>query len=219
VAQPSEPPASAGIALIRAMRRVRKELGQDHRYAHSLRVARFGARLAGAHRADPRQARLAGLYHDIARLYSTERLLDECAARGLAIDAFERANPIVLHAPLGALIAGSEYGVADTAILSAIAKHTVAAAHMTRLDAIVYLADALEPGRRFPERAGYASLALRDLDSAMREVLGSTIAYLRGRDLDIAPQTLAAARSFRTSVASVSGKHLETTIPAPSRSA
>ncbi len=191
------------------MRRVRADLSQDHRYAHTLRVARLAERLAFAHGEDPHRARLAGLLHDVARLYSAERLVAECTARGLPIDAFERANPIVLHARLGAEIARDDFGVGDEAVLAAIRKHTVAAPQMSRLDSIVYLADALEPGRDYPERAAYAALALSDLEAAMRAVLASTFAYLAWRGHDIAPQTLAAAAAFGVPLASVSRERRE----------
>jgi len=202
--------AEPGVALMHAMRRVRKELGQDHRYAHVLRVARLAERLARAHGEDARKARLAGLLHDLARLYSADRLLEECRARGMPIDAFELANPIVLHARLGAEFARDFYGVDDETILSAIRKHTVAAAEMSRLDTIVFLADGLEPGRTFAARAGYEQLALRDLSAAMRAVLTSTAGYLHERGLEIAPQTRAAAAAFGVRLASVSESRLET---------
>jgi predicted HD superfamily hydrolase involved in NAD metabolism len=110
----------------------------------------------------------------------------------MPIDDFERAHPIVLHARLGAELARDLFGVTDPAVLSAIRKHTVGDPVMEPLDVAVYLADALEPGRDYPERAGYATLAERDLDSAFRAVVESSIDYLRGRGEDIAPQTLAA---------------------------
>jgi hypothetical protein len=128
----------------------------------------------------------------------------------MPIDDFERANPVVLHARLGAELARETYGVDDAAILSAIRKHTVAAENMSRLDVILYLADGIEPGRDYPERAGFVRLALRDLDAAMAAVLGSTIAYLGHRSLDVAPQTWAAARRLGVAVASVSAHDLET---------
>lgn len=187
---------ATGLDFVRAAKRVRAHLGQDHRYAHVLRVARFADTLAARHGEDTQRARVAGLLHDLARLYSAERLVRECTERGLTIDAFERENPIVLHARLGAELARTEFGVNDPQILSAIARHTVAAARMSRLDAIVYLADGLEPGREFADRAGYAEIAGRDLDAAMRDVLQSTIAYLRSRNIPIAPQTLAAAQAY-----------------------
>jgi predicted HD superfamily hydrolase involved in NAD metabolism len=181
---------------VRTARAVRETLAQRHRYAHVLRVARFAERLARAHALDTEAARTAALLHDLARLYSEERLLRESAERGLAIDDFERAHPVVLHARLGAELARERFGVEDESVLSAIRKHTLADAVMSPLDAVVYLADGLEPGREFPERAELAVLAERDLDAAMRGVLASSIAYLRGRGLPVAPQTRAAARRY-----------------------
>jgi predicted HD superfamily hydrolase involved in NAD metabolism len=186
----------SGIAFVRAARTVRAALDQRYRYAHVLRVARMAEALARAHGVDPHSARVAGLLHDLARLYPAERLLRECAERGMAIDAFERAQPVVLHARLGAELARERFGADDPGVLSAIRKHTLADAVMSPLDKVVYLADGLEPGRDFADRAALAALAFRDLDAAMRAVLASSVAYLRERGLDIAPQTLAAAATF-----------------------
>ena len=173
-------------------RRVREWIGQEHRYAHILRVARTAERLARAHGVDPLPARVAGLLHDLARLYPGERLLRECAERGMPVDGFERANPVVLHARLSAELAREQFGVSDEAILAAIRKHTVAAATMGPLDEIVYLADGLEPGRDFAGRAETLALALADLGEGMRTALAHTLAYQHTRNLTPAPQMLAA---------------------------
>ena len=149
--------------------RVRAHLQQDHRYAHCVRVARFSERLALAHGQSSYKARIAGMLHDLARLYSWERLLEESQTRGLPIDAYAKEHPIVLHAPLSARLARDEFGVSDPAILSAISKHTLGARDMSALDCIVYLADSLEPGREFAGRAGLAALAFEDLERAMGE--------------------------------------------------
>jgi predicted HD superfamily hydrolase involved in NAD metabolism len=185
-----------GVAFVRIARGVRAAINSPARYAHVLRVARFSERLAFDHGADPLRARLAGLLHDLARLYSTQRLLSDCAARTMPIDAFERANPIVLHAPLGAELAREYFGITDASILSAIAKHTVAAREMSTLDKIVYLADTLEPGRDFTDRAELAALARHDLDAAMDATLRSHIAHMHAQGAQVAPQTLAAAQFY-----------------------
>ena len=185
-----------GVEFVRTARSVRETLGQRHRYAHVLRVARTAAHLARVHGADVERARTAGLLHDLARLWSGEELLRGAAERGMPVDGFERAHPVVLHARLGAELARERYGIDDEAVLSAIRKHTVADAVMSPLDRIVYLADALEPGRTFPERAALAALAERDLDAAMRATIANSTAYLRGHGQAVAPQTLAAARTF-----------------------
>lgn len=188
--------AAGGVGFVQLCRRVREEIAQAHRYAHTLRVARLADRLAQSHSEDAERARLAGMLHDLARLYPPERLLAECVARKMRIDAFERSHPVVLHARLGAELARERYGVDDPAILSAIRAHTLGAGRMSRLDVILYLADGLESGRDFPERASLEALAFADLDAAMRATLRSTIAYLGARGLAVSPATLAAIKSF-----------------------
>ncbi len=185
-----------GITFVRTARRVCTDLGQRHRYAHVLRVTRLAVQIARAHHLDTARALTAGLLHDLARLYTGAELIEACEARHLAIDAFERANPIVLHARLGAELARERYGVDDPAALSAMRKHTVAAAEMSPLDCAVYLADALEPGRDFAERAALARLAFKDLDRAMLAVLRLSAAHLRENGLTVAAQTLAALSVF-----------------------
>jgi len=187
---------ATGIDFVRAARRVRERIDQRHRYAHILRVARTAEALARAHGIDRRPTRIAGLLHDLARLYPGERLLRECTERGLSIDDFERASPIVLHARLGAELAREEFGVEDEAILSAIRKHTLAAATMSGLDEILYLADGLEPGRDFTGRAAILALAFDDLAAAMAAQLTESIEYYRERGLSPAPQTLAALKHY-----------------------
>jgi len=177
-------------------RRVRAHLGQDRRYEHCVRVARCADLLAQRHGIDPAKARVAAMLHDLARLYSERRLIDECERRGLAIDEFERRNPIVLHARLGAALARELFGIDDGQVLSAIEKHTTAAAAMSPLDCVVYLADLLEPGRTFEGRERLWALAQRDLHEAMREAIAQTVRHLRAGARDAAPATAAAARTF-----------------------
>ncbi len=184
------------MTYARLASQVRTHIGQEHRYEHSVRVARCADLLAQRHALDPGNARLAGMLHDLARLYPAKRLLAECDLRSMPVSSFERANPVVLHARLGAAIAQEAFGVHDPAVLSAIEKHTVGAPDMTPLDCAVYLADSLEPGRSFEGRADIWELALGDLAAGMRESLRGTLEYLARKGLPVAPQTLGAARRF-----------------------
>jgi len=180
------------VTFAQLANRVREHLGQHHRYAHSVRVARCADELAQRHGLDARKARLAGLLHDLARLYSPERLIAECEARGLPITSEAREHPVLLHAPLGAALARERFGVEDADVLSAIAKHTTGAAQMSPLDRAVYLADSLEPERSFPERAELWELALRDLEAATRETM---LHSERRRALKAARAQMAEARA------------------------
>ncbi len=136
------------------------------------------------------------MLHDLARLYSASRLIDECELRGMAIDPFERANPIVLHARLGASIAQESFGIHDPEVLSAIEKHTVAAKEMSALDCVLYLADGLEPGRKFDGRDALWHLACTNLHAGMRETIAQSMGYFERQGIPVAPQTLAAAKTF-----------------------
>jgi predicted HD superfamily hydrolase involved in NAD metabolism len=175
---------------------VRAHIGQAHRYQHTVRVARCADVLAQRHGLDTRKARLAGMLHDLARLYPGPRLIDECELRSMPVSAFERANPVVLHARLGAALAQEAFGVHDPEVLSAIERHTTGDAGMSPLDCAVYLADGLEPGRSHAERGALWEIAMHDLDEGMRAVLRSTFAYLARKGIPVAPQTLGAAQQF-----------------------
>jgi predicted HD superfamily hydrolase involved in NAD metabolism len=184
------------VKYVNLAAQVRAHIGQSHRYEHTVRVARCADVLAQRHGLDARKARLAGMLHDLARLYPAKRLLAECELRSMPVSAFERANPIVLHARLGASLAQEAFGVHDPDVLSAIEKHTTGDAGMTPLDCAVFLADALEPGRDYPEREALWTLSLGDLGAGTRGVLRSTVEHLQRKGLPVAPQTLAAARQF-----------------------
>lgn len=177
-------------------RRVRGQLGQEHRYRHVVRVARCADVLAQAHGIDSHQARLAGMLHDLARLYDAKRLLEESRKRAIPVDDYALRHPIVLHAAVGADIARDEFGINDEAVLSAIRKHTLADGTMSGLDCVLYLADGLEPGREFAERDELFALSMRDLSAGMRATLRSSVEYLRSRGLPLAPQTARAGATF-----------------------
>lgn len=184
-------------SFVTLLHKVESHLGQRHRFEHSVRVARCADVLAQRHGVSANKARIAGLLHDLARLYTPEQLLRESEARGFAIAPHERAHPILLHARLGAAIAREQFGVHDAEVLSAIEKHTTAAADMSPLDCVVYLADSLEPKRSFAERAELWDLAMEHLDDAMHQVLLLTLRHhARGARLP-APETLAAIARFQ----------------------
>lgn len=186
--------------------RVRAQIGQEYRYAHCVRVARLGERFARAHGASAAKARIAGMLHDLARLYSAQRLLEECTRRGIVATDFEKSNPIVLHAPLGAALAAELFDIRDDDVLSAIAKHTVGGPTMSTLDCVIYLADGLEPGRSFPERVELARLAEKDLSAGMRGTLVASIRFYRQQGIAVSPQTLAAARTFGLSTGTLEAR-------------
>jgi predicted HD superfamily hydrolase involved in NAD metabolism len=158
-----------------------------------LRVAEEAGRLARHYGLDEQRARLAGLLHDVARDLSFATLLDLADRFSLTVGPEERGNPIILHAPVGAALLQSEWGVQDTAVLQAVALHSVAAPGMDEFCQLVYLADIIEPGRKeWPGLNALRQLSYEHLGRAMLLSLAESFSYLRENSTFIHPQALAA---------------------------
>jgi predicted HD superfamily hydrolase involved in NAD metabolism len=161
------------------------------RYRHCVSVARAAEKLAAHHGAPPLKARIAGLVHDIARLWEPTELLAYAESHGLPVTTAERTYPVLLHAAVGADIARNDFAIDDPDILGAIARHTVAVPGMSTLEKVVYEADTFEPGRTFADRERLEMLAYTSLDAGLLACITSSIQYLNGRHIPLAAETLA----------------------------
>ncbi|MGF1603936.1 MAG: bis(5'-nucleosyl)-tetraphosphatase (symmetrical) YqeK [Thermosynechococcaceae cyanobacterium] len=117
------------------------------RLSHILRVETTAIELAEVHHLDIAQAAEAGLLHDVAKYFDPLMLLEIARTHSLAIDPLLDANPHLLHAPVGAVVAQQEFGVEDREVLDAIANHTLGSPNMSDLSCVLFLADGMEPGR------------------------------------------------------------------------
>jgi predicted HD superfamily hydrolase involved in NAD metabolism len=106
-------------------------------------------KLAALHGADVRAAEVAGLLHDNARDLSGGELLALCPRFGIAPCEAERLMPCLLHGPVGAGLAKERFGIADERVADAIRWHTTGKADMAPLAKIIFVADAIEPGRDY----------------------------------------------------------------------
>lgn len=172
------------------MREKLRERLTDKRYEHSLGVEYTAAALAMAHGLDIEQAAIAGLLHDCAKCYSAEDKIAKCEKYGLPISDFERQNPELLHAKLGAAVAKDKYKVRDHEILSAITWHTTGCPNMSDLDKIIYIADFIEPNRKeLPEMDEIRKEAFQDLDKCLVHILSNILDYLSRKGSKIDPIT------------------------------
>ena len=122
----------------------------DKRYEHTLNVRKMAVKLAKRYGVDEDKAALAALLHDSAKEISKDEMRAIMRAHPeLAEGGEERPTP-VWHGICAAILARTEWGVEDEAILSAIACHTAGKAGMSKLDKVVYLADMTSKERDWP---------------------------------------------------------------------
>ncbi len=168
--------AVEGFDKKRAVRDLKANLSEE-RYLHSLGVAKTAKRLAEIHGEDADKAYLAGLFHDFAKYISTEDGLDYLKKMKVN-DGFLLDNSNLAHGQIGAYILEKEYSLEDKEILSAIAKHTFGDVNMSKLDKIIYIADAIEPNRDYPSVEDLRKLAEEDLNLTCLEYLKNSFKYL-----------------------------------------
>ncbi|MGE5508192.1 MAG: bis(5'-nucleosyl)-tetraphosphatase (symmetrical) YqeK [Chitinophagales bacterium] len=167
------------------------------RFAHAERVAEVAAALAARHGLDAQKAYLAGILHDIARDVDPSLLLQTAISSGIVKPEEEIPVPLLLHGPVAAFWAARDFGISDPDVLEAIALHSTGAPGMSRLAQVVYVADAVEPGRSYPEAAEGRRLAAEDLAAAVAFVTEGTLRYLQDRGQAIDPRTVDTYNAFR----------------------
>ena len=123
------------------------------RYEHTLAVAEEAARLGEIYLPEKiNNLRASALLHDITKRADFEKQLQYCEEFGIIIGNDDMLSPKVFHAVTGAAVAERDFAdIADEEILSGIRWHTTGRAGMTVFEAIIYLADYIEPTRTFDD--------------------------------------------------------------------
>ena len=159
------------------------------RYAHILGCEKMAAALARRWGADELTARTAAVLHDMTRELPAQKQLKLCADYGIITDDILKMPEPLLHAITGAEVCRRELGVGED-VCSAIRWHTTAHAGMTLLEKIIYLADGIEPTRRYDGIHTLRRLAFSDLDAAVAQILRQLMDYGRQKGGTPARDTL-----------------------------
>lgn len=159
----------------------------EERYIHTLGTADCAKELANRYGMDEDKAYTAGLLHDCAKCFTTEKLL-EIIKDNLEVEESEMLNYKTLHAPVSAYIAENEFGVTDKDILSAIRWHTLGKLDMNEFEKVIFLADKIEPNTRDKEYSKQIRAILDEengMNKALLRLYKETIKSLVKRDLKI----------------------------------
>ena len=146
------------------------------RIRHSYNVALTAIALAKRYGVNVEKAITAALLHDIGKCLNETDLKN----RGLYTD--EPIEPC-RHAQIGEQIAYKYFSVKDREILNAIKFHTVGNKSMDNLAKIIFLADYIEPSRKFNGLDEIRKMSMIDLDETVIMVLQNTVKYLQGKSV------------------------------------
>ncbi len=149
------------------------------RFDHTIGVSYTAAAMAMRYGVNVDKAAMAGLLHDCAKYMTDDELIEKCTKYGIDCSETELKNGYLLHAKLGAYFSKEKYGIEDEEICSAVRYHTTGKPAMSVLEAIVFTADYIEPGRKvLPNFKLIRSMAFVDLDEAVYLILQNTLSYL-----------------------------------------
>lgn len=148
----------------------------EKRLKHTYSVVTEAVKLAVEYGEDRKKAELAALFHDMFRGASKEA--SNMYVRHLGLDKKYVDNTNLAHGKIAAEIMKKDYGIKDKDILNAVSYHTTGRAGMSRLEKIIFLADAIEPGRNYPSVEEIREIAYRDLDKACVMSLKRNIEYI-----------------------------------------
>ncbi len=162
------------------------------RWAHVCGVVATAEELAQRFGVDVAAARLAALLHDAAREMPGDLLLKKVVEFGIVVDDVEIAVPFLLHGPVAAALAVTEWGITHPGVLAAVRHHTTGRPGMGDLEKVLMVADYCEPGRSFPGVEAVREAAGQDLQRALRLLFRQRLEYLLQRGQRIPPQTVAA---------------------------
>ncbi|MDR2132679.1 MAG: bis(5'-nucleosyl)-tetraphosphatase (symmetrical) YqeK [Clostridiales Family XIII bacterium] len=148
----------------------------ERRAAHVAGTARMAAELAEIHGADAEKAREAALLHDLFRAVSAGEL--DALIDRYGEDPALKGDANLSHGKVAAAWMKEELGIEDADILNAVRYHTTGRAGMSKLEKILYAADAAEPTRDYAGVEALRKRARESLDGACVMALESALRHL-----------------------------------------
>lgn len=155
-----------------------KDKLDNKRFLHSLSVRDTAVKMAICYGEDENKARIAGLAHDCAKNMNGYELMNIAKKHGYKISSIYEESPQLLHGLVGAIIARETMAIKDKDIFNAIAYHTTGRKNMSLLEKIIYLADYIEPLRKYPGVEDLRELAYKDINKALIQSFDVTIKYV-----------------------------------------
>ena len=168
------------------------------RAAHSERVAATAVALAGVHGLPAAAAELAGLLHDWYKEVPLAEILELAGGCGALPAGLAPAQVVAeaLHGPVAARLLPRRWPDLPPEVLTAVDRHTTGDPEMTAFDALLYVADLVEPAHTYPGVEALRELAGSDLWGAVLVGMDQTLGHVLRRGRRIDARTVAARNAL-----------------------
>lgn len=179
----------------------------EKRRNHTYAVAEEARKLSLRYGENVEKAELAALFHDFFRGVSEKAL--NGYVRQLGLDGVYLDNSNLAHSKIAAIIMERDYQIKDKDIIDAVSFHTTGRADMSRLEKIIYLADAIEPNRCYPGVDEIRAKAYENLEEACLLSLERSIEYVMSRGFYLDQDTVMAKDSLIEKIKKGENEHGE----------
>lgn len=170
-----------------------KEMLPERRLKHSMNVSQCAVKLSEIYGYDMEKAKLAGLIHDCAKYFNDDQVEDSIKKFNIELDSLEENNISLSHSVIGSYVIQEIFNIKDEDIINAVRYHTTGRENMTILEKIIYMADLIEEGRKFPLVDKLRELAYNgSLDEALLLSFNNTIKFVMDNNQLIHPITVSA---------------------------
>lgn len=160
------------------------------RYWHSISVAITAVNLASIYDENADDCLVAGLLHDYCKCIPKDQMFVECEKHGVTLSEEDKNAVGCIHGFLGAKVCKDLFNISDR-IYDAIYFHTCGKPDMNMLEKIIYIADFIEPLRKFRDKViNIRKLAFTDINKSIILASEMNLEFLKVRNLFIHTNTI-----------------------------
>ncbi|SHE87252.1 putative HD superfamily hydrolase of NAD metabolism [Marinitoga hydrogenitolerans DSM 16785] len=162
--------------VIEEIKRILKKMISEYRLKHIMGVTYTAKILADKYGVEENRIELAALGHDLFRDVKPYKFLKIAKVYEIGISYVEKKNPILLHGKIAAEYLKREYNIPED-VYEAIYYHTSGYKHFGIVGKIIFIADSIEPTRKYKNVEYYRDIAFYDINRAYKEILKNKVIY------------------------------------------
>ena len=156
----------------------------EKNFSEKRKIHTEGVRVTAVHLAEKygestEKAQTAALFHDMFRGVPVDVV--NYYVKHLELGEKYMNNCNLAHGKIAAIMMERDFDIKDEDILNAVKFHTTGRAGMSKLEKIIYIADAIEPNRKYPGVDELREIAERNLDEAVLASLNHTIDFVQNQ--------------------------------------